>query len=905
MSGRSLSSVVEQLRRAAHSEAPTTPDGQLLQRFIAHGDREAVASLVHRHGAMVWGVCRRVLGSEHDAEDAFQATFLVLIRRARSIWPRELVANWLYGVARQTALKARAMTAKRRARERRLGIAPNSSDRSNQSADTQCLEDELGRLPAPYRIAVVLCDLEGRTRKEAACLLGWPEGTVAGRLARARRLLAKRLAQRGIMVAAGSVATVFAQGASACVAANVVAATIAAVSSLAVGQTVSAGVISGKVAALTEGVLRAMFLTKLKKLTATVVILAILGIAGNRLAPQTSLAQGGRNAELPRTKNAVPAADDSAREHRLHGIWKVLSLESDGAKARFESNLGRILPIDVPVSDMTWTFADDRLTIQAGKHLAKAAYSVDTSKKPHRLDLVFEVDLGNEEVERVERITVLGIWSLERDQLTVCLGNAGTDRPFRPLRFASSAGSSPTSWYVLRRFSVLPDDSTNQQSKAVQPELKKVVVDRRSDESLEDRAWRVLGFRTEEVRRDALKRTNEQLRGGLLVDETRPGSLADQAGFRVGDILVGLHHWEILSLRDLFYCWDSPALDELRLVKSFVVRDNNPRFLHLSRPAPLKSAVRATANFEVHASDERTAKLIGDRAEELRKSQALAWLGQVIPTWHKRCRVHVQITPLRDGSCTFSSDQDGPIEMHLKGSHDRLRYDELPLQLGHAILYHDLGMSAPRWAGAGMGMLDGSEAIRQKYMKSCRELSADGGLIPLRKLLPATEFPRDMTAFYPQSLSLTHFLVARKDRATFLAFVGLGMRKDWDSAIRRFYGLDGVEGLETTWQKSLSDTPKQPLPAENRRSETIRGLIEKVDRDSGLLQLSVGSDSGLGKGETLEVFRLKPAPQYLGMIRSIEVQPRSSIGRRLTAAGRDMPLQPGDQVASRISEQPR
>src|SRR5262249_55047769 len=155
---------------------------QLLERFLEHRDEAAVAALVRRHAPMVWGVCRRVVGNHHDAEDAFQATFLVLIRKASSVRARELVGNWLYGVAHQTALKTRALLAKRRAREKQMTDLPESTDAKQEAwRDLQAvLDQELSRLPDKYRVAIVLCDLEGKTRREVACQLNLPEGTLAG-----------------------------------------------------------------------------------------------------------------------------------------------------------------------------------------------------------------------------------------------------------------------------------------------------------------------------------------------------------------------------------------------------------------------------------------------------------------------------------------------------------------------------------------------------------------------------------------------------------------------------------------------------------------------------------------------------------------------------------------------------
>src|SRR5204862_5292968 len=156
-------------------------DGQLLDCSIIHREEAALVSLVHRLAPMVWGVCRRLLHDHHDAEDAFQATFLVLLRKATCIVPQEMVGNWLYGVAHQTALKARATAAKRRAREKQMLDMPEPvAPQQEPWPDLQpLLDQELSRLPDPYRVVIVLCELEGKTRKEAARQLGWPEGTVA------------------------------------------------------------------------------------------------------------------------------------------------------------------------------------------------------------------------------------------------------------------------------------------------------------------------------------------------------------------------------------------------------------------------------------------------------------------------------------------------------------------------------------------------------------------------------------------------------------------------------------------------------------------------------------------------------------------------------------------------------
>jgi RNA polymerase sigma factor (sigma-70 family) len=198
------------LRGVGHDD-PGATDADVLGRFIDRRDEGAFAQLVRRHGPMVYRTCRRLLPTDQDAEDAAQATFLVLAAKARAVAPREAVAGWLHGVARRAALLARRTIARRR---EHVGEVP---DRPAAGPDPfaglrAALDEELARLPDAYRVVTVLCDLEGRTRREAATLLGWPEGTVAGRLARARDLLARRLARHA---PAASVAAVLAETAAA------------------------------------------------------------------------------------------------------------------------------------------------------------------------------------------------------------------------------------------------------------------------------------------------------------------------------------------------------------------------------------------------------------------------------------------------------------------------------------------------------------------------------------------------------------------------------------------------------------------------------------------------------------------------------------------------------------------
>jgi RNA polymerase sigma factor (sigma-70 family) len=277
MANGQLNHVVHFLRElsgAATAEAAS--DGQLLQQFAARRDEAAFRLLVERHGPMVLGVCRRVLGHLQDAEDAFQATFLVLARKAGSIARQESVGSWLHGVAHRLALKAKGQAARRRERERQVATVPYTH--SLQEFETcelrAVLDEEIGRLPQKYRAPLVLCCLEGKTHAQAARELGWPAGSMSRWLARGRELLGERLVRRGLALPAGGLAAVLTVDAvRAAVPCALAEATARAAVLFAAGK---AGAVPAA-AALAEGTLRTLFLTKL--MIAAVVLLA-LGIGG-------------------------------------------------------------------------------------------------------------------------------------------------------------------------------------------------------------------------------------------------------------------------------------------------------------------------------------------------------------------------------------------------------------------------------------------------------------------------------------------------------------------------------------------------------------------------------------------------------------------------------------------------
>jgi RNA polymerase sigma factor (sigma-70 family) len=270
-----LPKVLEQLRQTGGG----LTDGQLLARFVAGRDEDAFAALVTRHGPMVLGVCRRVLRNDADAEDAFQAAFLVLARKAESVARRDSVGPYLYAVAYHIALAAARANARRRARERQVKDMPHPEVAPAEAQDWRTVLDrEVSRLSAKYRSAVVLCDLGGVSQRQAALHLGVPLSTVSSRLTRARELLAKRLAARGLAVSSGLLAAALAsETASAQVPPALAGSTARVAALVAAGQLAGA---STAPVALMKGVMRAMLMKKIRLAVGAFLVVAAVGAVG-------------------------------------------------------------------------------------------------------------------------------------------------------------------------------------------------------------------------------------------------------------------------------------------------------------------------------------------------------------------------------------------------------------------------------------------------------------------------------------------------------------------------------------------------------------------------------------------------------------------------------------------------
>jgi RNA polymerase sigma factor (sigma-70 family) len=287
MAIRPIDTVAHHLCAWVDAPSPASePDRQLLERFVRHNDEAAFAALLRRHGPMVLHVCRRVLGRIHDAEDVFQATFLLLARKARAIRQRDSVGSFLHGVAYRLAVRAGEQARRRQTYERR------AADRSRPAPSFEAawrelravLDEELQRLPARYREVLVLCYLEGQTQEEAARRLGCPLGTVRSRVARARELLQERLARRGLALSGALLATTLvANAAPAAVPPALLRPTLKAALAFASGQAAGEG-LSTPAVLIAEGGLQAMFAGRLKLVLTVALTATALAVGAGALA---------------------------------------------------------------------------------------------------------------------------------------------------------------------------------------------------------------------------------------------------------------------------------------------------------------------------------------------------------------------------------------------------------------------------------------------------------------------------------------------------------------------------------------------------------------------------------------------------------------------------------------------
>ena len=271
-------------------------DEQLLSRFFNERDDAAFAAILKRHGPLVYGVCQRVLCDGNDAEDAFQATFLVLVRKGGTLREPSRLASWLYGVAHRIARKIRAKAALRTRSERQVTEMPTSTAASDMTLDElrKVLDEEISQLPQKYALPLVLCYLEGKTNAEAAEQLGWPEGSMSRRLSRARDLLRSRLSRRGLALSAALITSVFVKRAAAAVPQHLLGTTIKSACLVAQGVDV-ADVASPVCAQAVEEIVVGMAITSrftIASILAVTALVVVLGVAAWQVDSSAHAASG-------------------------------------------------------------------------------------------------------------------------------------------------------------------------------------------------------------------------------------------------------------------------------------------------------------------------------------------------------------------------------------------------------------------------------------------------------------------------------------------------------------------------------------------------------------------------------------------------------------------------------------
>jgi RNA polymerase sigma factor (sigma-70 family) len=315
MAGKQIGDAVRQFQRLLSvGTSSGLTDDQLLARFVSQTDDAAFEALVERHGPMVLSVCRGVLTDPNDAQDAFQATFLVLVRKARSIRAGASLGSWLYRVAFNMSIQINSEAARRQRVERRAGemATPMKKDNARDEELVPALCEEVSRLPEKYRLPVVLCHFEEMTHAQAARQLGWTEGTVRGRVARAREVLRRRLARRGLALSVGAVASELAQRSASATTAAVPAAwidgTVKAAIAMAGGKAIAAGLVSAPAIAFSEQMVRSLSMTNLKLAVASMLAAGALAIVGAALVVAASQ-------DAAMRKDMTPAAAGAAATH--------------------------------------------------------------------------------------------------------------------------------------------------------------------------------------------------------------------------------------------------------------------------------------------------------------------------------------------------------------------------------------------------------------------------------------------------------------------------------------------------------------------------------------------------------------------------------------------------------------
>jgi RNA polymerase sigma factor (sigma-70 family) len=406
MSAGRLSCFIRRLRGdLAASQRGGLSDAQLLDRWLIQHDEAAFEVLLWRHGPMVLGVCRRLLRNDADVEDAFQAAFLLFVRKASAIRRRESIAAWLYQTAYRVALRARKRSAQQKTRET-SGVDLLAADVADEVLwrDVRpILDDEINRLPEKYRVPFIRCYLEGCTNEEAAVELGCPVGTIHSRLAWARERLRARLTQRGVTLATtGLTALLAREAASAAVPLALADTTLQAAFAYAAHTAIAAGVSAGAVA-LTKGVLRTMFLAKLKVGVAVVLALTMCGGTGGMVVYHLAEAAAcpPRSAPVPLVA-PLPAPQAAQAAAPVRTIKVPSEAEGKLVFLATEVKPGETVPEEKKIVAKSWMMAiratdkdiltqNDKLIVPDEERILYRKWKASDGIPPARLALGYEM----------------------------------------------------------------------------------------------------------------------------------------------------------------------------------------------------------------------------------------------------------------------------------------------------------------------------------------------------------------------------------------------------------------------------------------------------------------------------------------------------------------------------------
>jgi RNA polymerase sigma factor (sigma-70 family) len=424
-------------------------DRHLVERALGQRDAAALQAIVHRHGAMVYRVCLRVLQDTQDTEDAFQATFLVLAQKLRTVRKHASLASWLHGVAYRVSVKTKIQAAARHRHESRASLSDTMPPEDiTLKESVSVLDAELSLLPDKWRLPLVLCYLEGRTQDEAAKRLMWSKSTLRSRLEEARDALARRLTARGITLPAALSAVLLSECiASAMPAPGLVARAVEAAADIAAGKTL-ATTTSATIAALTEGVLKTTFMTKPKTVTLVAIVVVTTAIGAFSIpalqATPTHKPQEPDRSASSQEPGATEAKATDKNDDRLDGRrWVGVSAEVDGVTCRRSGQPGVPPPSYWELKDGGCVKAQkERDQKYPNEVTFRFKYKLDAAAQPKAIDLIPEEGPARGK-------TLRGIYSLDSDELKICYVSPNTPEPEKKPRPGELAAKKDSGYVLL------------------------------------------------------------------------------------------------------------------------------------------------------------------------------------------------------------------------------------------------------------------------------------------------------------------------------------------------------------------------------------------------------------------------------------------------------------------------